>query len=438
MSARAETARIHYAWFVLGSSVVIELFGLGFGIFAITTVYPYIIKTFPDWSRSLVFWPTSAMVFTVMLLSPLMGWLVDRFSIRRLFVGGILIEAVALYLFSRTETPFAYIGSSILLGVGMSAVTILPNQVLISRWFHQRIGLVNGIILGATALGASIAPPLITRIIEATDWRTAFTWMAFAAGTLPMIVVLFVVRDHPQEMGLEAYGVRAAGDESTEDDLPLRAAAAMPLFWLFGAAIFFAGMPCYSYNKHILVQLGELGYTPVQAADYKGFFFFVAACARVSFGWLCDRYDRRRMFLIHVLCIAAGYPLLLFIDRSPALLLPSLVIIGVGYGGLLPAMPILSTHYFGRTHLGTILGSYKVSYDLAVALAPQFTAMMWDHYHSYAVPDVWLTVFAWIGVGFVLLLPAATRRQKEGVGGRGPGAGRETTAPMLDLSSTGS
>jgi len=409
---RPPRARLHYAWFILASSVAIELFGLGFGIFAITTVYPYIIKAFPDWSRTVVFLPTTAVIFTVMLLSPVMGWLLDRYSIRRFFVVGILIQSIALWLFSRTQTPFGYVGSSVLLGIGMSAVTILPNQVLISRWFHQRVGLVNGVILAATALGASIAPPLITRIIEASDWRTAFVYMAFAAASLPLVVVLFVVRDRPEVMGLEPYGVADAEQAraDAEADVGVGGAVRLPLFWIFGAAVFFAGMPCYSYNKHILVQLGELGYSPIQAADYKGLFFLVAACARLSFGWLCDRYERRLMFLLHVLLIAGGYPLLLFVDRYPALLLPSLITIGIGYGGLLPAVPILTTHYFGRTHLGKILGTYKLSYDLAAAGAPQFTAYLWDIYHTYWVPDLWLTIFAWIGVGFVAMLPRESQR----------------------------
>lgn len=410
---RPGSALKHYAWRILGSSVVIELFGLGFGIFAITTVYPYIIKTFPDWSRTIVFMPTTALILTVMVLSPITGWLVDRFSIRHLFIIGIVIQTIALYLFSLVRTPFEYVGTAVLLGIGMSGVTILPNQVLISRWFHQRVGLVNGVILGATALGAAIAPPVITRIIEASDWRTAFAWMAVAAGSIPMIVVLFVVRDRPSDLGLEAYGTApkeetlraAAGDSTVRDAVRTRA------FWLFGAAVFFAGMPCYSYNKHILVQLTELGYSPIQAADYKGLFFFVAACARLSFGWLCDRYDRRAMFLAHVLFIAAGYPLLLFVDRFPVLLLPCLVIIGIGYGGLLPAVPILSTHYFGRTHLGTILGCYKITYDLAAAGAPQFTAALWDRYHTYWIPDFWLTIFAWIGVALVVALPRESQRR---------------------------
>src|SRR5262245_37811119 len=127
--------RRFYGWHVLAASVVIELFGLGFGIFAITTVYPYIIDTFPTWSRREVFLPTSLIILLVGAASPLIGYLIDRYSIRLIFVIGILLQGTGLFLFSRVQTPAQYLATSLLIGVGMSGVTILPNQVLVSRWF---------------------------------------------------------------------------------------------------------------------------------------------------------------------------------------------------------------------------------------------------------------------------------------------------------------
>ncbi len=395
--------KIFYGWYVLGACVVIELFGLGFGIFAITTVYPYIIDTFPSWSRTTVFAPTSVVILVVALMSPLIGTLVDRYPIRLIFCVGIVVQSVALYLFSMVQTPTQYLSVSALLGCGMSAVTILPNQVLVSRWFHERVGLVNGIVLAATALGAAIAPATITRVIEVSNWRTAFAWMSLVAFGPPMFVVLTIVRDSPASMGLRAHG--AVSDTVARvvraGDYTLAEALREPTFWIFGAAVFLGGMPCYSYNKHILVQLKELGYAPIQAADYKSLFFLVSACSRVSFGWLCDRFDKRNMVLIHFALIALGYPLLLFVPQHRELLIPCLVTIGIGYGGLLPSMPILAVHYFGRTHLGMVLGVYKVWYDIAAATAPLFTAYLYDLYGGYAVPDMWNTLFAWVGVSLI-------------------------------------
>jgi MFS family permease len=301
----------------------------------------------------------------------------------------------------------------------MSGVTILPNQVLVSRWFQSRVGLVNGIILAATALGAAIAPALITRLIEALDWRTAFIMMAFIATLPPLLVTLLIVRSRPEDIRLQPYGADlpvGGGPAAPLAGRRLSEAVRHPTFWVFAGAVFLGGMPCYSFNKHILVFLRELGFDPISAADHKSFFFLVSACARLAFGWLADRYDRRNLLLLQILLIAAGYPVLFLVPTHPEYLLPALLLFGTGYGGLLPSIPILSVHYFGRRHLGTILGAYKISYDLAAAGAPLFTAALYDHYGSYDVAQVVLTASAWLAVGLVLFglphrlpAPAAVR-----------------------------
>lgn len=393
---------------MLAASVVIELFGLGFGVFAITTVYPYIVEAFPGWSRTTVFAPTSIVILTTGAMAPVTGFLLDRVPIRVLFAAGIVLQSVALLLFARVQTPTEYFAVAVLLGLGLSGVTILPNQVLVSRWFHSRVGLVNGIILAATALGGAIAPALVTRLIEATDWRTAFTWLAALAFFPPMAVVLTVVRDRPASRGLAPYGVAATG-AAPPTGRTLREAARTRTFWALGAAMFLGGMPCYSYNKHILLSLRELGYGAVAAADLKSLFFALSACARLSFGWLCDRYDRRRMVVVHLACIAAGYPLLLLIPQSPGLLVPCLLLVAIGYGGLLPSIPILGVHYFGRAHLGAILGVYKIPYDVAAAGAPLLTAWLYDLYGGYAVPERWNTAFAWLGLAIAVVGLAPAR-----------------------------
>jgi sugar phosphate permease len=380
--------RVFYGWWILAASVVIELFGLGFGIFAITTVYPYVIETFPDWPRHVVFLPTSIVIAIAGSLAWVTGVVIDRYPIRRVFVAGIVVQSAALYAFGRVETQTQYLATAVALGLGLAGVTILPNQVLVSRWFRSRVGLVNGIILGATALGAAIAPPLITRLVEALgDWRAAFTWIAALAFGPPLVVVLLVVRDRPEDVGLRPYGEAATDAPSDLRGLTLAESARRWSFWALALVVVLGGMPCYSFNKHVLVQLQELGYGKVRAADLKSLYFAVSGCARVSFGYLADRFDERMVVLAHTACIAAAYPLLLTVPAHPALLYPCLVVLGIGYGGLLPAIPVMAVHLFGRAHLGSILGAYKIPYDAAAAGAPLLTAALYDRFGGYAVPE---------------------------------------------------
>jgi len=398
---------------VLAASVVIELFGLGFGIFAITTVYPYVIDTFPDWPRTTIFWPTTIIITTVAVMGPVTGALIDRIPIRVVFLVGIVLQSAGLYAFGHVTSPREYALASLVVGLGMSGVTILPNQVLVSRWFHDRVGLVNGILLAATAMGAAISPPLITRLIEASDWRTGFGWIALLALVPPLVVTLAIVRDRPADLGLEPYGAGRAAAIPSDHGVTLAEAARTASFWALVGAIFLGGMPCYSFNKHILVFLREAGFAPVAAADMKGFFFFVSGCSRLSFGWLCDRFDKRRMTLLHLGFIAVGYPLILAVPAHPQLLVPCLLIVGIGYGGLLPSIPILAVHLFGRRHLGTILGVYKIPYDVAAAVAPLFTARLYDAYGGYTVPETWNSIFAWTGLAIAVIGLAPRRATVE-------------------------
>jgi MFS family permease len=229
-----------------------------------------------------------------------------------------------------------------------------------------------------------------------------------------MLVVLFVVRDRPEDMGLRPYGEAATGPRSELAGLTLRESARTWSFWALAVVVVLGGMPCYSFNKHVLVYLQELGYPKVLAADLKSLYFAVSGCARVSFGYLTDRYDKRLVVLAHTACIALAYPLILFVPTHPILLYPCFVVLGIGYGGLLPSIPIMSVHLFGRAHLGAILGAYKIPYDLAAAGAPLLTAALYDRYGGYAVPERLNSALAWLGLVvsalWLMRLPAPSTR----------------------------
>ena len=107
-------SRIHYAWWIVTGSVVIEFFGLGFGIFALTASYPYWERAF-HWSRTAVVGSMTVVVTTVAVLSPFVGWLLDRRSVRQLFVVGSLVQAAGLLALSRVQSLSAYYAASCLL-----------------------------------------------------------------------------------------------------------------------------------------------------------------------------------------------------------------------------------------------------------------------------------------------------------------------------------
>ena len=68
----------HYAWVVVGASLLVEFFGIGFGFFALIASYPYFEAL--GWARTTVVFSSTVMITTIAILSPLTGAYMDRRS----------------------------------------------------------------------------------------------------------------------------------------------------------------------------------------------------------------------------------------------------------------------------------------------------------------------------------------------------------------------
>ena len=393
-------ARVHYGWWIVVAAVSIEFFGLGFGIFALTASYPYLIATF-GWSRTAVVASMTFVVMTVALLGPLTGVLLDRHPIRVLFTAGSAIQAAALLAFSQVQTLGGYYAASVLLGVGMAGVTVLPNQVLVARWFRARLGLVNGLITAGTVLGGAASPLLVTALAENVGWRRGFVVLAVLVGTLPPLITWLVVRERPTDLGLAAYG-EGEGRATAPDAAALGAAVRDPTLWLLAAALFCASWPCYAATKHIILYLREGGVPPMTAAATLSWMLLAASGGRLLFGVLWDVAPPRAILLVDYALLAGG-AFLLMATRGPVARAAYVVVFGLGYGGLMPLVPLTVVAYFGRRAMGTILGCFKLFYDGAAAFAPLATGYLYDRQGTYTYAFAFNALLPCVALGIVAL-----------------------------------
>lgn len=388
MSARAPAVlqprglHWHYAWVIVGASLLVEFFGIGFGFFALVASYPYFEAL--GWARTTVVLSSSVMITTIAILSPLTGVYMDRRSIRLLFIVGGLIMAVGHVLLGFAETPLAFQLGAMVLGIGMAGVTVLPNQVLIARWFKSRLGLANGLISAGTVLGGSLSTMVVTLCSESYGRRFAFGVLAACVGIVPPLIGWLVVRDHPADMGLEPYD---EGDEPRgpvrEGPAPtLRAISRDPSFWLVTLGLLFATVPCYTSNKHLILYLHDLGLDATHAASVKSLMILIAGAGRLLAGLLSDRFDRFRVLIAIYALSALSFPLVFAMPAEPVLLAYA-VLFGLAYGGVMPMMPIMVVECFGTAALGVTLGVMKVAYDAGAATAPLAAAWAHDELGNY-------------------------------------------------------
>src|SRR5258708_6280199 len=72
-------------------------------------------------------------------------------------------------------------------------------------WFVPGRGLFGGLLTAAGATGQRVFLPILASAIEAVGWRMAV--LLVAAVALPLVpLVAFVMRDSPQQLGLQPYG----------------------------------------------------------------------------------------------------------------------------------------------------------------------------------------------------------------------------------------
>ncbi|MEW6269856.1 MAG: MFS transporter [Thermodesulfobacteriota bacterium] len=381
----------HYAWVIVIASLLVEFFGIGFGFLALVASYPYFEAL--GWSRTTVVFSSTLMIATIAVLSPLTGAYMDRRSIRHLFVAGGLVMALGHALLGIATTPAAFFAGAVVLGVGMAGVTVLPNQVLISRWFASRLGLANGLISAGTVLGGSLSTLVVTVCSEAYGRRTAFLVLAACVGVVPPLIGALVVRDRPSDLGLEPYDEgepraraartpRAAHGTSTGDVTDVARILRSRTFRLVTMGILLATVPCYTSNKHLILYLHDLGLDATHAASVKSLMILVAGAGRLLAGLASDRFDRHRTLIGIYALSAASFPLVFAMPAEPVLLAYA-VLFGLAYGGIMPMMPIMVVECFGIEALGTILGVIKVAYDAGAALAPLAAAWAHDRLGDY-------------------------------------------------------
>ena len=211
MSGGARMKKLFYGWYVaLGCGI-----GLACGLATVLT-YTFGVFVTPlrqafDWSQTEIFAALFLSVLTITFVAPFFGMLVDRLGARRVILVGLVFESalVASFYFQDANVLtfyLRYIGLAVL-GVGTTHIAFTR---IIALWFDRQRGLALGVTLAGVGIGGFAWPILTQWAIDAYGWRSA--WLVIAAAIIVFggTVVLLVVRDSPQSMGLLPDGDTAA------------------------------------------------------------------------------------------------------------------------------------------------------------------------------------------------------------------------------------
>ncbi len=154
----------------------------------------YLIGVFGDlivadlgWSRTLVYGGFSAALLTMGLVSPLVGWLIDRVGGGRVMAAGSVLCAIGCAGLAVAQTVIAYYAAWICLGLAMRSTLYDAAFATLARIGgpEARRPIAQVTLLGG--LASTFFWPIGHVLAEAFGWRGALlVYVCFALSTLPL------------------------------------------------------------------------------------------------------------------------------------------------------------------------------------------------------------------------------------------------------------
>ncbi|MFF8845884.1 MFS transporter [Streptomyces sp. NPDC015127] len=371
--------RVHRAWFVAAVTFVTIIGAAAFASLPGLLIEP-LHERF-EWSRGTIGFAVSVNLALYGLTAPFAAALMDRFGIRRVVAVALTVIAAGSVLTVWMTEPWQLVLYwGILVGLGSGSMALAFAATVTNRWFVRRRGLVTGILTAAGASGQLVFLPLLAWLVEHHGWRPAAVTVALAAlAVVPFVWLL--LRDHPADVGLAAYG--AEGFTPKPDPVPgaarraltvlFRAARTGP-FWLLAGTFAICGASTNGLVKtHFVPAAHDHGMPITAAASLLAVIGVFDIVGTIASGWFTDRFEARRLLAVYYALRGVS---LLFL---PMLLAPSvqppmiffIVFYGLDWVATVPPTIALCREHYGDDSaivFGWVLASHQVG-AAAVAFA---------------------------------------------------------------------
>jgi MFS family permease len=397
MRRRAPYIRLVSGAALLSTSLSLVIAGTAYFIVPVTTELSL--------SRSAFIFHYSLFTLLSLVSIPVLGRLAQRFGVRRLVLAGGVWTALGLagMSVSTSLTMFYVFGAWI--GLTLTS-TLLFTPGLINAWFDKKRGVMLGITIGAGGLGGVGASAVLPPFIAMNGWQAGYLLLAGLSLVL-VIVAGLMIRNKPQDLGLEPYGAGTA-EEAAEEILtgvPYRTALKSPEFWMLfiGVALF---MGVVAGQEHYPAYLADQGMGPGQIAGIMSLYFTIAMVVLPLVGFISDKLGLARTMTLVWITATAGWIVLLVAGQSHALQAVGVfLLLAPAANSILPAL--LSRSAFGLKDGIGILGAVIPAGTVGIALLAPLWGLAHDLTKSYT-PAFLLSPLV-LGAGFLLAVLAVRR-----------------------------
>ena len=333
----------------------------------------------------------SLLIVLQTFLSPVQGFLIEKFGPRKLLsLGMVFVAASWMLASSASSLTMLYLTYGLLGGIGTGIVYIGVVGLMV-KWFPDRRGFATGVVAAGYGMGAILTTFPISDSMTANGPEATLLWFGLAFGIVGLIGA-FGLRMPPPDYK-PAAAVAVPSGAATRSLTP-REMLGNPIFWLM-----FAMMTMMSTSGLMVIsQMGtfakDFGVAQVVIIGMAALPLaltldrFTNGLTRPFFGWVSDRIGRENtMFIAFALEGVAMTLWLLTRDNAVLFVLLSGVVF-FGWGEIFSLFPSTLTDTFGTKHGTTNYGFLYCAQGVGSILGGPLAALLFQK------TGTWTTVFA--------------------------------------------
>jgi MFS family permease len=370
---------------------------------AFSLLFPAILDEF-GWERGMTAGAFSFGFLVSALVTPCIGWLMDRRGPRLGIELGVLSMGSGLLLATLVREPWQlYLTLGALVGGGVNCLAYTGQSLYLTNWFVRRRGLALSIAFSGVGAGSIIILPWLQSLIASAGWRAA----CWALGIMVLAVLAplnLLLKRRPEDMGLEPDGAPSASAGANQGgnvvdhawaavEWTLGGALRTSRFWWIAAGYFCGLFTWYVVQVHQTKYLIEIGFSATAAAWALGLVSLVAVPGQIGFGHLSDRIGREWVWTIGNAGFLVCCLTLLLLQKTPTTTLLYAMVAAQGILGysLTSVMGAIPAEIFEGRHYGSIFGTVMLAAILGGAAGPWLGGLLHDATGSYA-PAFWIAI----------------------------------------------
>ena len=307
---------------------------------------------------------STIITFSIAVGSMILSKIVNNANYKKVYLISLIVSALGVVGLGLSNSLVVLYVSSLMVGLGCCAYSVVMISLLISNNFDSNIGSITGIVFSFSGIAGAVLSPTFAAIINAAGWRMAFMVMA----------VLDVVLNIP---GLLCkFTFRETNDEGEKKQFNFLTVGFISGFLVLTLIQFTLGLPQHLNNLAISRGFGSVGPLMVSACMVGNIVSTLIA------GRMVDVIGTMKSLLIMCCIVVSGCVLLLIGSNAPVLFAGA-VTLGFVYSITAVIAPLLVRETFG-------VDNYKITYPIVVfggnvtnAFALSAIGYMYDFTSSY-------------------------------------------------------